>query len=75
MINDKNYYLSTFKLTEENLRSIAAKGLSLGGDYSDLFFENSFYTDLRLRDGEVTSGRFSVDYGAGIRVLDRKSVV
>lgn len=69
MINDKNYYLATFKLTEENLRSIAAKGLSLGGDYSDLFFENSFYCDLRLRDGEVTSGRFSVDYGAGIRVL------
>ncbi|MCI1640814.1 MAG: TldD/PmbA family protein [Bacteroidales bacterium] len=69
MIYDKNYYLDIFKITENNLKTIAAEGLSKGGDYSDLFFENTFYTQLMLKDGNVTSGGFNVDYGVGIRVL------
>ena len=69
MINSKQYYLDTFGVTEEQLRRLAAEGLRGGGDFSDLFFENSSFTDLLLRDGEVTSGGFHEDYGVGIRVL------
>ena len=69
MINDKRYYLDTFRVTEDDLRSLAAEGLRSGGDFCDLFFENTSYRDILLRDGEVSSGGFHIDYGIGIRVL------
>jgi TldD protein len=69
MINNKLYYLDTFKVTEENLHSLAAECLSHGGDYADLYFENTSYDELMLMDGEVSSGGSHVDYGVGIRVL------
>ena len=53
----------------KDLEDIVAKALSGGGDWADLYFENSSFSDLYLRDGEVTSGGFHVDYGVGIRVL------
>jgi len=58
-----------FGVTREMLDTLVAAALSDGGDYADLFFENSRYSELILRDGEVTSGGFYVDYGVGIRTL------
>ena len=69
MINNKLYYLEIFKVSEENLHSLAAECLSHGGDYADLYFENTYYDELMLMDGEVSSGGSHVDYGVGIRVL------
>lgn len=69
MIYDKNYYLDTFNVTEEMLLRLSAEGLNRGGDYSDLYFENTTYNTLFLRDSEVSSGGFMTDYGVGIRVL------
>ena len=69
MIADKKYYLDTFHVTEAQLESLIAEALRGGGDYADLFFENTTASDLLLRDGEVGSGGFNVDYGVGIRVL------
>lgn len=69
MINSKSYYLDTFGVTEQQLEKLVAEGLRQGGDFSDLFFENTSYSDLLLRDGQVSSGGFHVDFGAGIRVL------
>ena len=69
MINDKRYYLDTFRVKEEDLAALTAEGLKGGGDYCDLFFENTSYRDILLRDGEVSSGGFHIDYGVGIRVL------
>ncbi len=51
------------------MKRIVATALSEGGDWCDLFFENTIYNDLLLKDSEVTSGGFSVDCGVGIRVL------
>ena len=69
MIRDKKYYLDTFGVSEEQLLLLVAEGLACGGDYSDLYFENSAYFSLQLRDGEVSSGSRGIDYGVGIRVL------
>ena len=69
MIYDRQYYLDTFRVTENDLRDLAAEGLRGGGDFCDLFFENTSYRDILLRDGEVSSGGFHIDYGVGIRVL------
>ena len=69
MIKTKQEYLDIFRTTEQTLDALADTALAYGGDYADLFFENTTYSDLMLRDGEVTSGGFHVDFGVGIRVL------
>lgn len=58
-----------FGLTGTQLNSLVAEGLKQGGNWCDLYFEDTSYNDLLLRDGEVNAGGFHVDYGCGIRVL------
>jgi TldD protein len=70
MIKEKEYYLSLFGVDEALLAMLVREALSRGGHYSDLFFENTAYGNLVLRDGAVTSGGSHVDYGVGIRTLD-----
>ena len=69
MINDKNYYLDLFSVTENDLQALLDESRRSGGDYADLYFENTACSDLLLRDGEVSSGGFNIDFGVGIRVL------
>ena len=69
MIETKKIYLDTFGVTEGQLQTLVETAMATGGSYADLFFENTSYSDLMLRDGEVTSGGFHIDYGVGIRVL------
>ena len=61
--------IERFGVTEEQLRSLVAEGLRDGGDWCDLYFEETAYHDLLLRDGVVGSGGYHVDFGCGIRVL------
>ena len=69
MFEDKRYYLDLFEVCEEELGALVAAGIAGGGSYCDLFFEDSTYQELLLRDGIVSSGGFHIDHGAGIRVL------
>lgn len=70
MIEDYKGYLDMFGMTVSRMEDLTSLGLRRGGSYCDLYFENSVYDNLLLRDGEVSSGGFHIDYGAGIRVLD-----
>ena len=70
MYKDRNYYLDLFQVSVPRLERLAAEGLKGGGSFCDLFFENTSYNDLLLRDGIVSSGGFHIDYGVGIRVLN-----
>ena len=65
-MNDK---ADIFGVSEQQMRALVAEGLK-GGDWCDLYFEQTVYNDLLLRDGVVASGGFHLDYGCGIRVLD-----
>ena len=69
MIKDRQYYFDVFSVTLRQLENLAAEGLKTGGDYCDLFFENTSQNTLVLRDGSVSSGGTLVDFGVGIRVL------
>lgn len=60
---------STFQISREQMKELVSEGLRSGGDWCDLFFEYTSYTDLLLRDGQVGSGGSHVDYGCGVRVL------
>ncbi|MCR4844739.1 MAG: TldD/PmbA family protein, partial [Bacteroidales bacterium] len=69
MINSKQYYFDIFQVDTPVLDRLIEEGLRSGGSYCDLFFENTTYGSLLLRDGAVTSGGNHVDFGVGIRVL------
>lgn len=66
---DKQYFLNTFRVTVPQMEQLTKTALARGGDWSDLYFENTLYGDLLLKDGEVTSGGLHTDFGVGIRVL------
>lgn len=70
MILNKEYYLNLFGVTEAQLEQLAGEALRNGGDYCDLYFEDSFYSEILLRDSCVSSGGEDLAYGCGIRVLD-----
>ena len=65
----KNYYLNIFKVGERQLEDLMQSASGYGADYADLYFENTTYFNLMLKDGEVSSGGFHTDFGVGIRVL------
>lgn len=68
-MNTKQYYLDIFKVTERQLENTVATALSRGGDFCDMYFENTTFFNLLLKDGIVSSGGFHTDFGVGIRVL------
>ena len=68
-IMDFRYYSDIFKVTRKNLEALTGTALGCGGDYADLYFENTTYFNLLLKDGVVSSGGFHTDFGVGIRVL------
>lgn len=69
MISDRKFYLDTFKVRDIDLEKLAEVALSCGGDYCDLYFENTMLQSHQLIDGKVSSGALNIDYGVGIRVL------
>ena len=58
-----------FGVSLEQMRALVTAGLGAGGNWCDLYFEDTVYDDLLLRDSAVSSGGHHVDYGCGIRVL------
>ena len=66
---DFRYYSDIFKVSHENLRRLTETAIRRGGDFADLYFENTTYFNLLLKDGVVSSGGFHTDFGVGIRVL------
>ena len=68
-MNSRQYYTDIFKVSEEQLQTLAAAALSHGGDFCDMYFEHTTFFNLLLKDGVVSSGGFHTDFGVGIRVL------
>ena len=69
MIESKSYYFNIFQVDAAALDRLIQEALSTGGNYADLYFENTTYGSLLLRDGAVTSGGNHIDFGVGVRVL------
>ena len=51
------------------LQRLVQQALSKGGQYADLFFEETIYHELSLRDGQVNAAGTHTDCGMGVRVL------
>ncbi len=69
MILTEQYYLDLFHVDRNILRRLVSEAMKDGADYADLYFENTSYSHLVLRDGAVTTGGSHIDYGVGIRAL------
>lgn len=68
-MNSSEYYFNIFNTNRGQLDRLISVALSEGGDYADLYFENTTFFNLILKDGVVSSGGFHTDFGVGIRVL------
>jgi TldD protein len=62
-------YFEQFGVTPAMLSRVIDKGLSLGGDFCDIFLEHSISHWTGLQDGQVNRAFADVALGAGIRVL------
>lgn len=58
-----------FSLTEKELHSILSTALSRGGEYADIYLEDTRISSLELQDGTVSQAQQVMLYGAGIRVV------
>ncbi len=58
-----------FGIDTETIRKILAEALIYGGDYADVYFENTISNSIRLEDNIVNSASTHVTLGVGIRVL------
>ena len=58
-----------FSLTFQQLEELTSEALRQGGQWADLYFEDSRWFDLLIRDSKVSSGGMHSDYGCGVRVL------
>jgi len=52
------------------LEEILSRALSQGGDFADIFIEETFQTSITFEDGKIDKISSGTDAGAGIRVMD-----
>ncbi len=60
---------SRFGIDSETVRKVLSEALVYGGDYADVYFENTISNSIRLEDRIVNSASTNVQLGVGIRVL------
>lgn len=69
MIKTIEDILKHFTVTREDLLKVIGEALSKGGDYADLFFQNTFSNSISLSDNKVNRTSSNIDFGVGIRVI------
>ncbi|WP_101688652.1 TldD/PmbA family protein [Dysgonomonas massiliensis] len=69
MIKSIEDILKHFAVSREDLLKVIAEAMSKGGDYADLFFENTFSNSISLSDNQVNRTASNIDFGVGIRVI------
>ena len=58
-----------FPVTDEQLHGVLSTALSRGGEYADIFLEDTHLSSLELQDGTVSQAQQVMLYGAGIRTV------
>ena len=58
-----------FPLTDKQLNGILSAALSCGGEYADIFLEDTRISSMVLQDGKVSQAQQVCLYGAGIRAV------
>jgi len=61
-------------LSQSQLEEILSTALSRGGDFADIFIEDTFQTSITFEDNRIDKISSGTDAGAGIRVMDGKTL-
>lgn len=56
-------------LTETLVTDVLLAALSTGGDFAEIFMEDTYNTQIRMINGKVEEGVIGRDYGLGIRIF------
>lgn len=56
-------------IMDHELTEVLTAALSRGGNYADIFFEHTEFSNLHLQDGVVSSATSAIMHGAGVRTL------
>ncbi len=56
-------------LAESLVTDVILAALSTGGDFAELFMEDTYNTNVRMLNGQVEEGVSGRDYGVGIRIF------
>lgn len=56
-------------LTERLVTDVMLAALSSGGDFAEIFMEDTYNTNIRMLNGTVEEGVSGRDYGVGIRIF------
>ncbi len=67
--NPYSFYFQRFGIDEDVIYKVMSEALHYGGDYCDLFFQNTMSNSIRLQDNIVSAASTNVQLGVGIRVL------
>lgn len=62
-------------INEKTAALAIEKALSQGGDFAEIFCENTVRNNISMVNGRVDSASSGVDFGAGIRVFDGERAV
>ncbi|MDC0584118.1 metallopeptidase TldD-related protein [Bacteroidales bacterium] len=63
------HYLDLFSTNTEAMQRYFAQAMKKGGDFCDLYFQNTFSNVVVLEDKQVNRAFTNIDLGVGIRVL------
>lgn len=61
--------MNYFGVTIEDLKKVVSVALENGGDFADLYFEQTLANNISLRDRKVNRISSDVDFGVGVRVV------
>ena len=62
-------------VNESTAKLVIEKALSKGGDFAEIFCENTVRNNISMVNGKVDSAISGIDCGVGIRVFDGTNAV
>ena len=65
----QGYFESEFAISDSLCKKVLERALYKGGDFADLYFEQTISNQLKLEDGKVNHASGSVELGVGIRTV------
>src|SRR6476659_4124619 len=69
IVNQENFFVQHYGLTDHELGRYLGAALSAGGDYADLYFEYLSSSGLTVDESMVKSASQGISAGCGIRVI------
>src|SRR5438445_5156268 len=66
---NNSIFFEKYNVTNRDLETYLAEGLSRGGDYADLYFEYRINHSIILEEQIIKSATKSINIGVGVRVI------